>query len=170
MAKIPQCARTPLKPLKLLLALGIAGLLAGCGSSGAEYLTDARSDLAAGAYDDAIAAAEDGLAAGGEPQTTWGLELVLLEAHARAGHGPETKARIMRLGSDHPERIPATEYTATAHQLKIAGDGPTAIEVLDLGAKRYPDSAVIAKMIGDSLAGGSDPAELEMLRSLGYVE
>ncbi len=170
MAKIPQYARTVRKSLELLLALAVALSWTGCRKPGAEHLVDARSDLADSAYDDAIAAAQDGLAAGGEATTVWGLELVLLEAHARAGHGLQTKELLIRLGADYPDFIPATEYTATAHQLKTAGDGPTAIEVLDLGAKRYPDSPIIAKMLGDSASAGSDPAELEMLRSLGYIE
>jgi hypothetical protein len=170
MAKIPQCARAVRKHAKLLLALALALSWTGCGKPGVEHLADARSELADGAYDDAISAARDGLAAGGEAATIWGLELVLLEAHARSGHGPQTKELLTRLGIDHPDRIPPTEYTATAHQLKTAGDGPTAIEVLDLGAKRYPDNPIIAKMIGDSASAGSDPAELEMLRSLGYIE
>jgi len=55
-------------------------------------------------------------------------------------------------------------------ELKSAGQGVVAIEVLDLGAKRFPEDPLIAKMIGDASAGGGDPAELEMLRSLGYVE
>lgn len=170
MAKIPQYARTGRKPVKLLLAIAAALAWAGCGKPASEHLVDARSDLADSAYGDAIAAAQDGLAAGGEATTVWGLELVLLEAHARAGHGQQTAALLTRLAVDHPDRIPPTEYTATAHQLKTAGEGPTAIEVLDLGAKRYPDNPMIAKMIGDSAAAGSDPAELEMLRSLGYIE
>ena len=170
MANSPQCARTGHKPVKLLMVITAALLWVGCGKPGAEYLVDARSELADSAYDDAIAAAEDGLSAGGEATTVWGLELVLLEAHARSGHGSETKELLTRLGSDHPDRVPPTEYTATAHQLKTAGDGPTAIEVLDLGAKRYPDNPIIAKMIGDAGAAGSDPEELKMLRSLGYIE
>ena len=170
MAKIPQYARTGRKPVKLLLAIAAALAWAGCGKPASEHLVDARSDWADSAYGDAIAAAQDGLAAGGEATTVWGLELVLLEAHARAGNDQQAVALLARLAVDHPDRIPPTEYTATAHQLKTAGEGPTAIEVLDLGAKRYPDNPMIAKMIGDSAAAGSDPAELEMLRSLGYIE
>jgi len=169
MVKMPQCAINHRKPSKALLVVAMALVWAGCGKPAGEHLADARSELAATAYDDAIAAAEAGLAAAGDAQTTWGLELVLLESHSRAGHGPEAKALIERLGSEHPDRVPASQYTATAQQLKIAGAGPSAIEVLDLGAKRYPDDALIAKMIGDS-TGSGDPAELQMLRSLGYVE
>ena len=170
MANLSQYAKNLRKSLKLLLTLAMAVCWVACGKVGAEHLVDARSELADGSYDDAIASAQRGLAAGGEATIVWGLELVLLEAHARAGHGAQAKELLARLAVDHPDRIPATEYTSTAHLLKTAGEGPTAIEVLDLGAKRYPDNPVIAKMIGDSASAGSDPAELEMLRSLGYIE
>jgi hypothetical protein len=144
--------------------------LPGCAKSGAEHLTEARAALADAAYPDAIGAAEAGLESSPDDRLAWGLELVRLEAHARLGHGEVSQEILESLAARHAERVPATQYAATAHQLKTAGEGVAAIEVLDLGAKRYPADALIAKMIGDASAGGGDPAELEMLRSLGYVE
>jgi hypothetical protein len=141
-----------------------------------DHLVEARAALADAAYDEAVAAAEAGLsAAAAESQdalddaTSWGLELAKLEALARAGHGEETKAQLAELAELHPNRVEASAYFATAHQLRGAGAGTAAIEVLDMGAILFPYEPVIGRMIEMSGESG-DPAELELLRSLGYVE
>jgi hypothetical protein len=141
-----------------------------------DHLIEARAALADAAYDDAVAAADAGLrlAATGaqdalDDAISWGLELAKLEAHARAGHGEEAKAQLDQLVQLHPNRVEASEYFATAHQLRGAGAGTAAIEVLDRGAILFPYEPVIGRMIEESSEGG-DPAELELLRSLGYVE
>jgi hypothetical protein len=141
-----------------------------------DHLIEARAALADAAYDDAVAAAEAGLraaAAGAQDllddATSWGLELAKLEAYARGGHGEEAKAQLAQLAQLHPNRVEASEYFATAHQLRGAGAGTAAIEVLDMGAILFPYEPVIGRMIEESGESG-DPAELELLRSLGYVE
>jgi hypothetical protein len=101
--------------------------------------------------------------------TSWGLELAKLEAHARAGHGEEAKAQLTELARLHPNRVVASEYFATAHQLRGAGAGTAAIEVLDMGAILFPYEPVIGRMIEEASTGG-DPAELELLRALGYID
>jgi hypothetical protein len=155
--------------VKRLGAFALIFAICGCEKAPQEYLADARGDLADAVYDDAIAAAETGLLANPDATTTWGLELVKLEAHARAGHAQEAKDQLEKLANLHPNRVPASEYSATAYQLKSAGQGAAAVAVLDLGASVFPYDPVIARMIEQSKTG-SDPAELEMLRSLGYVE
>ena len=168
---------------KVLGSLAVIAALCGCEMSRQDHLIEARAALADAAYDDAVAAAEAGLqvAAASSQQTddgaqdalddatSWGLELAKLEAYARAGHGEEAKAQLARLASLHPNRVEASEYFATAHQLRGAGAGTAAIEVLDMGAILFPYEPVIGRMIEESSEGG-DPAELELLRSLGYVE
>ena len=42
--------------------------------------------------------------------------------------------------------------------------------MLDIGKKRYPDNELIDKMIADSVNAESSPEELELLKSLGYIE
>ena len=155
--------------MKLLVAFALIISICGCERVPQVYLADARGDLADTAYDDAIAAAEAGLLANPDATTSWGLELVKLEAHARAGHAEEAKDQLENLANLHPNRVPASEYSATADQLKSAGQGAAAIEVLDMGASVFPFDPVIGRMIEQSKEG-SDPEELEMLRSLGYVE
>jgi hypothetical protein len=150
--------------------------LCGCEISRQDHLIEARAALADAAYDDAIAAAEAGLrapAAGSQEAlddaASWGLELVKLEAHARAGNGEEAKQQLTELVNLHPNRVVASEYFATAHQLRGAGAGTAAIEVLDMGVILFPYEPVIGRMIEEAGDSG-DPAELELLRSLGYVE
>jgi hypothetical protein len=141
-----------------------------------DHLIEARAALADAAYDDAVAAAEAGLraaAAGAQDvlddATSWGLELAKLEAYARGGHGEEAKAQLAQIAQLHPNRVEASEYFATAHQLRGAGAGTAAIEVLDMGAILFPYEPVIGRMIEESGESG-DPAELELLKALGYVD
>ena len=63
-----------------------------------------------------------------------------------------------------------TDYSSTAQQLKVADQGPAAIEVLDLGMKRHPDDPLIDQMIAESVNAKNSPEELEMLKSLGYID
>jgi tetratricopeptide (TPR) repeat protein len=158
------------RQLSLAASLAIVAASLACEKSSHDHLEEARKSLASSAYPEAVAAAQAGLAGEADDVATWGLELVILEAQARAGNGAETKSQLERLASAHPERISATDYSSSAQLLQAAGQKPTAIEILDLGLKRFPDDAVLAKMIEDSVASGSDPEELEMLRSLGYIE
>jgi predicted Zn-dependent protease len=155
---------------KSLGALALVLALCGCEKGGREHLDDARQELNAGEFAQAIASANQGLATAPNDVTTWGLELVILEAQARAGNGAEARGQLVKLAEAHPERVSATDYSSTAQLLQAADQKPEAIELLDLGAKRFPDDPVITRMIEESVAGGSDPEELEMLRSLGYIE
>jgi hypothetical protein len=145
-------------------------LASACGSSPAERLQEARQALADTDYSAVVAAADAGLAASPDERTAWGLELAKLEALARSGDGEAVMALLERLATDHPDRMPPTQYCASADQLRSAGNGAAAIQALDLGAKRHPDDAVIAKLIGAAQSADVDPEELQMLRSLGYVE
>lgn len=157
--------------MRLVCGLLSAGFLWGCSEAPYEHLAEARQQLADTAYEDAIAAADGGLeVADGDEKAAWGLQLVKLEALARSGRAEETKALLSDLAARYPERIPTSQYAATANQLDKAGQGPAAIEVLDLGMKQYPNDPMITKLIGAQQSGDMDPAELEMLRTLGYVE
>jgi hypothetical protein len=155
--------------MKWLSVLVLIGSLCGCERSAYEHLADARQSLSDTAYADAIAAADAGLQGGPDEVTRWGLELVKLEALARGGDGEGTKAQLTKLIELDANRLPASEFFATAHQLKTAGDSVAAIEVLDQGKAFFPYDAVIQRMIEQS-GSTDDPAELEMLRSLGYIE
>ncbi len=38
-----------------------------------------------------------------------------------------------------------------------------------MGLKRFPEDTTLARLIGDAGSGEVDPAEIEMLKSLGYL-
>jgi hypothetical protein len=157
--------------MRLFCLLVITLALTACAETARESLDESRQALAESRYTDAISAADAGLAGETDEITAWGLELVKLEALARNGQGDETLAQIEALASARPQNMPATQYSATADQLKAAGQGTAAIQVLDLGLKRFPEDATLIALIEEAKeapAAGSD--ELEMLRSLGYVE
>lgn len=153
----------------LAVALLAAGLCA-CEKAAHEHLGEARQSLAAGAFPDAIASAQAGLQGSPDDVTTWGLELVILEAQARGGDGAAAKAQLSSLAGKYGDRLKATDYSGTAQLLQASGQKAEAIEILDLGTKQFPDDTVIAQMIEETKSSASDPAELEMLRSLGYIE
>ncbi len=157
--------------MRLCCLLVIPLALAACGETPRESLESARRALNDAKYADAIAAADAGLAGDADEVTTWGLELVKLEALARDGQGDDTVAFLARLAEARPEQVPAEQYSATADQLRSAGQGGAAIQALDLGLKRFPANQALQGLIEAAKtapAPGSD--ELEMLRSLGYVE
>jgi hypothetical protein len=146
-------------------------VLSACSESPRESLDQAQQALAESRYTDAVVAADAGLAGSPDEVTIWGLELVKLEALAREGRGEDTVAQLEKLAGSRPEHVPATQYSATAGQLRVAGQGAAAILVLDLGLKRFPEDETLAGLIEEARAApaeGSD--ELKMLRSLGYVE
>jgi len=152
------------------LAVAILAFALACGGGPDEALEEARSHLAAGAYAQAAAAAARGLEAGAEGATAWRLELAALEGEARGKDAAAASARLARLAEGpFASQVTASLYVQTAGQLKESGDGAGAVRVLDAGAKRFPDDAHIAQAIARSKATGT-AAEVEQLRSLGYVE
>jgi hypothetical protein len=144
-------------------------LIAGCGGGPDAKLEQARQRLAAGDFAEAVAAADAGLAAGAEGATAWRLEIAALEAEARGGNAQAVQARLARLAQTWAAQATGALYVQTAGQLKEGGDAAGAIGVLDAGAQRFPDDADIARAIEQAKATGTD-AEIERLRSLGYVE
>ena len=151
-----------------LVLLAWLSILAACGAGPEQRLEEARDALARGAYPEAAAAAEKGLGAA-DGATAWRLELVALEAEARGGKTAEVLARLERLAGAWSEQLTGSLYVQTAGQVKESGDVAGAISVLDAGAKRFPQDADIATAIAQAKASGT-AAELEALRSLGYVE
>ncbi|HXK25099.1 MAG TPA: hypothetical protein VMS55_20690 [Myxococcota bacterium] len=145
-------------------------LLAGCGSGPEARLEKAREALAKGDYSAAAVAASEGLAAGAQGATAWRLELVALEAEARGGRSADVVARLGRLATGpFATQLTGPLYVQTAGQVKEAGDAAGAVSVLDLGAKRFPQDADIVQAIERAKSTGG-AAEVERLRSLGYVE
>jgi len=149
--------------------LMIVLVLFACSVSPEDQLEQARRHLAAGAYSDAAAAAEAGLAAGAEGSIAWRLELAALEGEARTAETAAVLVRLERLAASHAAQVTGSLYVQTAGQVKEAGDADGAIGVLDAGAQRFPEDASIAQAIDRLKASGSSD-EIERLRSLGYME
>ncbi len=151
--------------LVMILALGA------CAETPRELLEEARQALTESRYADAIAAADAGLAGEADTVTSWGLELVKLDALARDGRGDEALAQLEELATLRPEQMPAEQYSATADQLRAAGQGAAAIQVLDAGLGRFPEDETLLGLIEEAKAAPAPGSEeLEMLRSLGYVD
>ena len=148
----------------LLLALA-------CGKSASDYLEAAREELDGGQLDPAIADAGEGLRASPDDKTEWGLELVILEAYARSGRASETNAKLEELANKHPDRVKPALYVEKADQLKGAGKAAESIDTLHAGDKRFPDDAGIdAALDKATKESANDPAALERLKSLGYIQ
>jgi hypothetical protein len=144
-------------------------VLVSCGAGPEADLEKARGYLASGDYADAAAAATRGLDAGAEGSTAWRLELAALEGEARSGSTAQVLARLERLADAWSAQVTGTLYVQTAGQVREGGDAAGAISVLDAGARRFPEDADIARAIDQLKETGTD-AEVERLRSLGYVE
>jgi hypothetical protein len=152
-----------------LLVMALA--LGACAETPRESLDEARQALAESRYADAIAAADAGLAGDADAVTAWGLELVMLEALARDGRGDDALAQLEELAALRPEQVPPTQYSATADQLRTAGQGGAAIQVLDAGLGRFPEDPMLLGLIEEAKAAPAPGSEeLQMLRSLGYVD
>jgi hypothetical protein len=161
MLEVPRMSRPMLVTL--------ASILLACGASPEQRLEEAREALARGAYTEAAAAAAEGLSGGAEAATAWRLELAGLEAEARGGRTADAVARLERLAGAWSQQVTGSLYVQTAGQLKEAGEAAGAVSVLDAGAQRFPQDAAIAAAIAQAKVSGT-AAELEQLRSLGYVE
>lgn len=157
--------------MRLFCVLVIVLAACACSESARDSLGEARAALAESRYAEAVVAADDGLALDADEVTAWGLELVKLEALAREGRGDETLNHLEELAVARFEHVTAAQYSTTADQLRAAGQGASTIQVLDLGLQRFPDDETLLAMIEEAKAApapGGD--ELEMLRSLGYIE
>jgi len=156
---------------RLLLLAVLLVVPIGCGRSAPEALAEARLALTETRYDDALDEARTGLGLAPDELQRWGLELVVLEALARGGQGEAAAEQLERVEALRPDALPATQYSATADQLRAAGDGPGAIQVLDLGLQRFPEDVALASLISSAKQAPSvDSEELELLRTLGYLE
>ena len=157
--------------MRLFCLLVIVLAVSACAESARDSLGQARDALAESRYADAVEAADQGLARDGDAVTTWGLELVKLEALAREGRGDDAVVQLEKLAGSRPQQVAATQYAATADQLRSAGQGGATIQILDLGLRRFPEDVTLMGLIEEAKAApaaGTD--ELEMLRSLGYIE
>ena len=149
--------------------------LMGCGGkSAADYHRDARAALDGGDAAAALRVADEGLAQDAVRRAAaaaWRLEQVRLEALAKSGKGGDVQRELERLAAAYPGQVNASLYRALADKAKAAGDTEGAIDVLTAGDKRFPtEHASFVEAIEALKSTGSlDPAQVERLKSLGYL-
>ena len=157
--------------LSLTPALGLA-LLIGCGPDLEQLKNEAQQALSVGNFSQARKISSQALekTPAADKRLAWALERIRLEALARDDQGKEALETLERLAAEYPGQTNASLYLAIASYLKEAGGTSSAIDVLVAGDKRFPEESEKFKaMIAELQAGGLDPAEIERLKSLGYL-
>jgi hypothetical protein len=159
----------------ILLVSALSLLAAACGNkSGADRLAEAESALRSSQPDNAVAAADQGLAtadAKGDPALAWRLEQARLEGLAGSKKGAQVATELERLSTAYPKQVNASLYRALGDKLGKAGDMDGAIAVLTAGDKRFPAETASFREAIEALKaqGDLDPAQVEKLKSLGYL-
>ena len=152
-------------------AIGLA-LLIGCGPDLEQLKSEAQQALNVGNFSEARELSSQALeqAPSSEKRLLWALERIRLEALARENQGEQARETLERLASEYPTQANASLYLAMASYLRDAGGTSSAIDTLVAGDERFPeDSEKFRAMIDEMQAGGLDPAEIERLKSLGYL-
>ena len=152
-------------------AIGLA-LLIGCGPDLEKQKNEAQQALSVGNFSQAREISSQALehAPAADKRLVWALERIRLEALARENQGEQARETLERLAAEYPARANASLYLAIATYLKDAGGTSSAIDILVAGDERFPDESEKFKaQIGEMEAGGLDPAEIERLKSLGYL-
>jgi hypothetical protein len=161
--------------MRVWLILAVAAFVSACGGkSAADYHKEARAALDKGDATAALRAADEGLAQDTvkrDPAAAWRLEQVRLEALAKTGKGADVARELERLAGTYPAQVNASLYRSLADRAKEAGDNAGAIDVLTAGDKRFPaEHASFVEAIEALKSSGSlDPAQVQRLKSLGYL-
>jgi tetratricopeptide (TPR) repeat protein len=146
--------------------------LVGCGADPEQLKIEAQHALSVGNFSQAREICTRALeqVPESEKRLTWSLERIRLEALARENQAAEARETLERLAAEYPEQADASLYLAIASYLTDAGDTSGAIDILVAGDERFPEeSEKFEAQIRELQAGGLDPAEIERLRSLGYL-
>ena len=159
---------------RAILLTPVIGLvfLIGCGPDVEQLEDDAQQALSVGNFSQARELSTRALeqVPDSDKRLTWSLERIRLEALARESQAAEAGQTLERLAAEYPEQAGASLYLAIASYIKDAGDAGGAIDILVAGDKRFPEeSEKFEAQIRELQAVGLDPAEIERLRSLGYL-
>ena len=146
-----------------------------CGGGDLNVEEAANTAMSAGDFGVAMDKASTGIEsarASGDPAAVWRLEMIVLEAMARSGQGALVVAELERLSADYAKQVNAKLYLSLGSHAKAAGDTNGAIELWAAGDKKYPAESALFKREIEALqsAGTLDPAELEKLKTLGYIQ
>jgi len=152
--------------------LGLAFLI-GCGPDLEKMKDEAQHALSVGNFSQSREISTRALERlpESEKRLAWSLERIRLEALAREGRAGEALETLERLAAEYPGQANASLYLAIASYVKDAGDSSGAIDILIAGDKRFPEDSEEFEVQIQELhqAGSMDPAEIERLKSLGYL-
>ena len=160
---------------RAILLTPVIGLvfLIGCGPDVDQLKDEAQQALSVGNFSQAREISTRALESvpEAEKRLAWSLERIRLEALARDDQPAEALETLERLAAEYPAQANASLYLAIASYARGAGSTGGAIEILVAGDERFPeDSEKFKAQIQELEAGGGlDPAEIERLRSLGYL-
>lgn len=151
-------------------------LAGGCSPQSSGELADvAQRALGRSDYAAARQAAEAGLAAAGAAEddgVRFRLERLSLEACAGVHDVPAVLAALDALAERWPERAGPDLYVRTATQLTRSGDPLDAVDVINLGAERFPDRgedfAALIALLEERARNGTD-ADRERLEGIAYL-
>ena len=158
--------------LTLLTPLIGLAFFIGCGPDAEQLKDEAQQSLSVGNFSQAREISTRALEQlpESEKRLTWSLERIHLEALARDNQAGEALETLERLATEYPGQANASLYLAIASYAKDAGDQSGAVDILIAGDKRFPEETEKFKaQIHELQAQGMDPAEIERLRSLGYL-
>jgi tetratricopeptide (TPR) repeat protein len=163
----------------LLLALTVLLIPACGGANDAQGLVDeAQAALTAREYPKAAGLAAKAVAAAkqaGDESLAFRGTSIRISALAREGKGPEAVSALEAAATEYPSRVDAKLYARTMSALQQAKSIEGALDVLEAGSERFPDSRAAfedgaAKLAAMLQSGaGSDPEAIERLKSLGYL-
>jgi hypothetical protein len=160
---------------RLILLTPLIGLvlLIGCGPDLEQLEDDAQHALSVGNFSQAREISTGALEKlpKSEKRLIWSFERIRLEALAREGQPAEAQETLERLATEYPGQANADLYLAIASYVREAGDNSGALDILVAGDERFPEESEKFKAQIQELheSGLMDPAEIERLRSLGYL-
>jgi hypothetical protein len=159
---------------RAILVTPLVGLLflIGCGTDPEQLKTEAQHALSVGNFSQARELSTRALeqAPASQKRLVWSLERIRLEALARGEQAGEARQTLERLAGEYPAQANADLYIAIASYAREAGDTSGAIDILVAGDARFPEeSEKFKEQIRELQEAGLDPAEIERLRSIGYL-
>lgn len=160
---------------RTILLTPVIGLvfLIGCGPNLEQLEDDAQEALSVGNFSQSrdIATLALGQLPKSEKRLIWSFERIRLEALARDGQAAEAQETLERLAAEYPGQADADLYLTIASYVREAGDSSGALDILVAGDERFPEESEKFKAQIQELheSGLMDPAEIERLRSLGYL-
>jgi hypothetical protein len=159
------------------LAVLALALLVSCGGANPkDCATAASTALSKGDAVEAQKCAEMGLAAPGassDPNNSWTLERVRLEALAMQGEAAKVTTELERLNKSYAAQVKADLYANLARELVNAKKVTEGLQLVEAGKKKFPDKVEVFNQYIETLkqeaAKGNNNELTQGLSQLGYI-